>query len=48
MTMLSSTPAGDAYTFSQLQSMLTDAGFNGAAHVPLGPFPNTAVVGTAG
>ncbi|HEX3571542.1 MAG TPA: class I SAM-dependent methyltransferase [Acidobacteriaceae bacterium] len=48
MTMLSSTPAGDAYTFSQLQSMLTEAGFNGAAHVPLGPFPNTAVVGTAG
>jgi hypothetical protein len=48
MTMLSSTRAGDAYTFSQLQSMLTDAGFSGAAHVPLGPFPNTAVVGTAG
>jgi SAM-dependent methyltransferase len=48
MTMLSSTPAGDAYTFNQLQSMLTDAGFSGAAHVPLGPFPNSAVVGTAG
>jgi len=48
MVMLSSTPAGDAYTFSQYQKMLTDAGFGGAKHVQLGPMPNSAVLGTAG
>ena len=48
MVMLSSTPAGDAYTFNQYQKMLSDAGFSDAKHVQLGPMPNSAVLGTAG
>jgi len=47
MVMLSSTPAGDAYTFSELQEMLTEAGFKDASHVRIGPTPNSAVLGTA-
>jgi len=47
MVMLSSTPAGDAYTFSELQKMLTEAGFKDASHVRIGPTPNSAVLGTA-
>jgi len=47
MTMLSTTPAGDAYTFSELQQMLTDAGFKDASHVRIGPSPNSAVTATA-
>jgi hypothetical protein len=47
MMMLSSTPAGDAYTFSELESMLKEAGFKDAAHVRIGPSPNSAVMGTA-
>jgi hypothetical protein len=48
MMMLSSTPSGDAYTFSELQSMLTNAGFKDASHMRIGPSPNSAVLGTAG
>ena len=46
LTMLAGTPAGDAYTLSQLRQMATDAGFKGgvAAH-PL-PTPETVVVAT--
>ena len=47
MMMLSSTPAGDAYTFSQLEGMLSEAGFRGAKLVRLGESPNSAVVATA-
>lgn len=47
MMMLSSTPAGDAYTFSQLQQMLKDAGFQNAKHVLCGELPNSIVLGTA-
>lgn len=47
MTMLSSTPSGDAYTFSQLQQMLTNAGFKEGTHVRIGPTPHSAVTATA-
>jgi ubiquinone/menaquinone biosynthesis C-methylase UbiE len=48
MMMLSSTAAGDAYTFGELEKMLKDAGFKDASHVRIGPSPNSAVLGTAG
>lgn len=47
MTMLSSTPAGDAYTFNELQHMLTDAGFHKPKHILCGELPNSVVLGTA-
>ena len=42
--MLATTPAGDAYTFSQLESMLRRAGFSGAEHTRLEPTPQSAVI----
>lgn len=43
LTMLAGTPAGDAFTFRELDQMLTAAGFSGAAAHPL-PGPSTVVV----
>ena len=43
LTMLAGTPAGDAFTFRELQEMLTAAGFSGATAHPL-PGPQTVVV----
>ena len=34
MTMLTSTPAGDAYTLSELQAMYSDAGFGASPRTP--------------
>jgi hypothetical protein len=48
MMMLSSTAAGDAYTFGELESMLQAAGLKDSKHVRIGPSPNSAVVATAG
>jgi SAM-dependent methyltransferase len=43
LTMLAGTPAGDAYTFRELQEMLTAAGFSRASAHPL-QGPQTVVV----
>jgi SAM-dependent methyltransferase len=46
LTMLAGTPAGDAYTLSQLQRMATDAGFAGGVTAHPLPMPETVVVAT--
>jgi SAM-dependent methyltransferase len=47
LTMLASTPAGDAYTFSELEAMYREAGFERiSAHAVPGA-PHTVVVGEA-
>jgi ubiquinone/menaquinone biosynthesis C-methylase UbiE len=47
MTMLTTTAAGDAYTFSELSGMYTDAGFSGVRAHPIPMSPHTVVTGTA-
>lgn len=44
LTMLGSTPSGDAYTFAQLDSMFRNAGFSHSQLHPLPPSPNQAVL----
>jgi 2-polyprenyl-3-methyl-5-hydroxy-6-metoxy-1,4-benzoquinol methylase len=46
MIMLGMTPAGDAYTFRELESMCRNAGFAGAKLHPLDPHPESVVVAT--
>jgi len=47
MTMLTSTPAGDAYTLSELTAMYHDAGFGGVTAHPIPMSPHTVVMGRA-
>jgi hypothetical protein len=47
LTMLISTPAGDAYTFSELESMFLEAGFTGITGHPVPRAPHTVVMGIA-
>jgi ubiquinone/menaquinone biosynthesis C-methylase UbiE len=47
MTMLATTPAGDAYTFSELKSMYEEAGFRDVRASPIPMSPHTIVMGTA-
>lgn len=47
MTMLTTTPAGDAYTLSELSAMYTDAGFSGITAHPIPMSPHTVVMGLA-
>ena len=47
MTMLISTPAGDAYTFTELRDMYSEAGFTGIAAHPIPMSPHTVVIGRA-
>ena len=47
MTMLTSTPSGDAYTLNDLTAMYTAAGFSGIAAHPVPMSPETAVIGRA-
>jgi len=47
LTMLISTPAGDAYTFSELQSMYAQAGFTDITCHPVPRAPHTVVMGIA-
>ncbi len=47
MTMLASTPAGDAYTLSELTSMYTEAGFSRITAHPIPMSPHTIVLGNA-
>jgi 2-polyprenyl-3-methyl-5-hydroxy-6-metoxy-1,4-benzoquinol methylase len=44
LIMLGSTPEGDAYTFAELENMLTQAGFKAASQHPLLPTAATAVI----
>jgi 2-polyprenyl-3-methyl-5-hydroxy-6-metoxy-1,4-benzoquinol methylase len=47
LTMLVSTPAGDAYTFSELEAMHREAGFSGIEAHPVPRSPHTVVTGIA-
>ena len=47
LMMLLTTPAGDAYTFSELQSMFLEAGFTGITAHPVPRAPHTVVMGIA-
>ncbi|MDE3150161.1 MAG: methyltransferase domain-containing protein [Acidobacteriota bacterium] len=47
MTMLASTPAGDAYPLSELTAMYNDAGFGGITAHPIPMSPHTVVMGRA-
>lgn len=44
LVMLAGTPAGDAYTFSELKVMFEAAGFSRNQHIPLTPMPQHLVV----
>lgn len=47
MTMLTSTAAGDAYTFNELSAMYSESGFTGIAAHPIPMSPHTVVMGQA-
>lgn len=47
MTMLVTTPAGDAYTLSELTAMYQEAGFAGITGHPIPMSPHTVVMGQA-
>jgi SAM-dependent methyltransferase len=47
LTMLTSTPSGDAYTFSELKAMYEEAGFHSVTLHPIPRSPQTAVLGRA-
>jgi hypothetical protein len=47
MTMLASTPAGDAYPLSELTAMYQEAGFSGITAHPIPMSPQTVVMGRA-
>ena len=47
MVMLTSTPAGDAYTLSELTAMYTEAGFSEITAHPIPMSPHTVVMGRA-
>jgi ubiquinone/menaquinone biosynthesis C-methylase UbiE len=44
MIMLSSTPHGDAYTFTELERMFDDAGFTRSAHFRVPPLPESVII----
>jgi hypothetical protein len=47
MTMLGSTPCGDAYSFNELAAMCTDAGFAGVTHHEVPGTPQSVTIATA-
>jgi hypothetical protein len=47
MTMLLSTPSGEAYTLSEISAMYTDAGLTGTRVHPIPMSPQTVVIGQA-
>jgi len=47
MTMLTTTPSGDAYTFNELKAMYDEAGFSGVSAHPIPMSPHTIVMGNA-
>lgn len=48
LTMLASTPAGDAYTFVELDKMFREAGFGESTMVPLPPSPQQLIISQRG
>jgi ubiquinone/menaquinone biosynthesis C-methylase UbiE len=46
LTMLATTPAGDAYTYSEYQGMLREAGFGGSSFHQLSGSAHQVVIGT--
>jgi 2-polyprenyl-3-methyl-5-hydroxy-6-metoxy-1,4-benzoquinol methylase len=44
LIMLAATPAGDAYTFTELRRIMENAGFGENEHIPLAPMPQHLVV----
>ena len=46
LVMLAATPAGDAYTFNELQKMCEEAGFGSNVQVPMPPMPQHLVIST--
>jgi len=46
LIMLAGTPAGDAYTFKELQRMLSNSGFRSSELHPLPPTFFNVVIGT--
>lgn len=44
LVMLAGTPAGDAYTFTELREMFETAGFARSEHIPLAPLPQHLIV----
>ena len=46
IVMLAATPAGDAYTFKELDHMFKAAGFSHSEHIPLAPMPQHLIVST--
>jgi ubiquinone/menaquinone biosynthesis C-methylase UbiE len=44
LVMLAATPAGDAYTFKELEAMFKTAGFSRSEHIPLAPLPQHLIV----
>jgi SAM-dependent methyltransferase len=48
MTMLTTTPSGDAYTFRELEAMYREAGFERIEGQPIHPSPHTVVTGWRG
>jgi hypothetical protein len=47
MTMLLSTPSGEAYTFSEISAMYAEAGLSGVRAHPIPTSPQTVVIGRA-
>jgi 2-polyprenyl-3-methyl-5-hydroxy-6-metoxy-1,4-benzoquinol methylase len=47
LTMLASTPAGDAYTFRELEAMFREAGYREISRHPIPQSPHTVVMGLA-
>jgi hypothetical protein len=47
LTMLATTDAGDAYTFSELKAMYDEAGFGDVRAHPIPMSPHTIVIGQA-
>jgi SAM-dependent methyltransferase len=47
LTMLTTTVSGDAYTFSELKAMYTEAGFSDVVATPVPMSPQTVVIGKA-
>jgi hypothetical protein len=45
MTMLANTPAGDAYTFRELEAMYKEAGYGDITGHPIPKSPHTVVMG---
>jgi 2-polyprenyl-3-methyl-5-hydroxy-6-metoxy-1,4-benzoquinol methylase len=48
LIMLAETPAGDAYTRAELESMMSNAGFSGHEFYPMPPSPHSVLISRRG